>query len=118
MWEITKVFEDVQKLLNTPLDTFSFYYEIMRAKDENEDKILLVFNNEIALKQCFYKSKMKADFGEVVEIHEIDESNIYYLQFGEKIYEFVTLNRIYKTNWLKDRKYKDIQFKNAYDTIC
>ena len=111
MWELTKFFCDIERLFEIPEDTFLFYYELKRHINPNmSDDILLVFHNDIALRQCYYRARVLAD-------ESVYSDNIKKISINGINYEFEIIDNIYKTNKLNERYFADIQFKNAYDKI-
>lgn len=110
MLVLTRVFCDVRRIIEMPEDHISFYFELLRCKDDISNRILLIFDNNIALEQCYYRSISLAK-------EKIKTEKEIILNINDTEYEFITIDKIYKTNRLLGRKYKDILFKDAYERI-
>lgn len=111
MWELTKVFYETERLFQIPEDTFLFYYELKRHINSNmSNDILLLFHNDIALRQCYYRARVLAD-------ESIYSDNIKKISIDGINYEFDVIENIYKTDKLDGRYFADIQLKNACDRI-
>lgn len=110
MPRLTRVFCDVRRIIEMPEDHISFYFDLLRCKNDMSNKILLIFDNNTALEQCYYCSRPLAT-------ESIKTEKEIILNINDIEYEFITIDKIYKTNRLLGRKYKDIQFKDAYERI-
>lgn len=110
MWETTKIFTEVRSIFNMSEDALTLYFELIRRIRKYSNKILLIFDNQNALEQCFYRSRGQAEYS----IKEGDKAR---LTIEGYEYEFQIIERIYKKDWLKGREYCSIRFVDAYEKI-
>lgn len=106
---LVKLFTEVKRLLYTSNEAFTLYFELTRHIHSYSNKVLVILQNELALKQCYYKNMKWAD-------NSSNEKHILYKDDIE--YKLVTIDNLYgRSNPLRGEYFKEIKFLDGFERV-
>lgn len=106
---LIKLFTEIKRLFYTSNESFTLYFELTRHIHTYSNKVLVILQNELALKQCYYKNMKWAD-------NSNNERHILYKDDIE--YELITIDKLYGISEpLKYKYFKEIKFLDGFERV-